>query len=221
MELTFLENNLHHALLITHQKRKELTSELWEKLQATSLAHRLFDPTILDIDTVRSIISWARSSYDGERIGLISFHTAGTPAQNALLKILEEPPLNTRFIIITNDAVNIIDTVLSRLSLVHIETSESLEADNSTKLFLSTNPSQRMKLSCVTQLLEKKDEEDRKDREAVKAFILSLIPVLTSQKVPSRYITETLEIASYGSDTSSSGKALLEYLSLLLPQVKS
>ncbi len=221
MELTFLENNLHHALLITHQKRKELTSELWEKLQATSLAHRLFDPTILDIDTVRSIISWARSSYDGERIGLISFHTAGTPAQNALLKILEEPPLNTRFIIITNDAVNIIDTVLSRLSLVHIETSESLEADNSTKLFLSTNPSQRMKLSCVTQLLEKKDEEDRKDREAVKAFILSLIPVLTSQKVPSQYITETLEIASYGSDTSSSGKALLEYLSLLLPQVKS
>lgn len=212
---------IHHAVLLTENNRKELTENLWKELQSQSLAHRLFDPTILDIDTARSIISWAKSSYDGDRIGLISFHTAGIPAQNALLKILEEPPVQVRFILVTTDKKNVIETVLSRL-LHHSTQSEKTNAlERDAKQFIESSPSLRMKLNCVINLLEKKDEEDRKDREAVKAFILSLIPVLTSQKVPSRYITETLEIASYGSDTSSSGKALLEYLSLLLPQVKS
>ena len=119
--MKFSELSNHHAILITHPNRKELTAELWSELHAQSIAHRFFDQTVLDINTARQIISWAKSSYDGERVGLISFHTAGIPAQNALLKILEEPGDTTRFILITSNKANLIQTVLSRVQHQEIE----------------------------------------------------------------------------------------------------
>jgi hypothetical protein len=210
----------HHALLITHSDRKSTANSLWKELEILSPAHRYFDVTVLDIDTARTIISWAKSSYDSDRVGLISFHTIGVPAQNALLKILEEPNEKTRFILVTSNKENLIETVLSRV--LHHDSNLHTAKKSSPEVleFISTSPTQRMKLSSVTALLSKTDEEDRKDREAVRAFILSLAEYFSTKKDCVRYVPEILEVASFASDPSSSGKALLEYLSLLLPQVK-
>ncbi len=214
----------HHAILVTHPDRKILTDELWTELQTLSPSHRLFDATVLDIETAREVISWSRSSYDGERIGLISFHTAGLPAQNALLKVLEEPNEKTRFILVTSNKENLIDTVLSRVQHHEIH-DDTLGTNNDAKLFLITSPVERMKLDFITKILTKTDEKDRKDREVVRAFILSLVHIFASEKNVSknysRYTNEIIKISSYASDPSSSGKALLEYLSLVLPQTKS
>lgn len=210
----------HHAILITHPDRKDVATKLWTELEVLSPAHRLFAQTVLDIDGARQIISWAKSSYDGERIGLISFHTIGIPAQNALLKILEEPSEKTRFILVTSNKTNLIETVLSRLHQHELE--DTLDTTTGiAKLYLSTPPTQRMKLELITKLLARTDEEDRKDREAVRSFILSITDSLPTTKEYAPYTAEVLEIASYAADPSSSGKALLEYLSLLLPQTKS
>lgn len=220
VELSFLKTINHHAILLTHPERKELTEKLWEELQHDSLAHRLFDATVLDITNARTITSWAKSAYDGERTGLISFHTIGVPAQNALLKILEEPGDKTKFILVTSNKNDLIETVLSRVLHHEVETKTTKQTPDA-KYFLETAPTQRMKLEFITTLLAKTDEEDRKDREAVRTFILSLVKQLTKNKAPAKVITETLEVASYASLPSSSGKMLLEYLSLLLPQTKS
>jgi hypothetical protein len=211
---------VHHAILITHSDRHEIAQTFWDELKQQSLAHRFFDTTVLDIETARTIISWAKSSYDENRVGLISFHTIGVPAQNALLKILEEPNEKTRFILVTSNKENLIDTVLSRV--LHHDLTESVvkNISHNTKEFASTKPTERMKLPIITSLLSQTDEEGRKDREAVRTFILSLVDVYSRQSQSQQYILEILEVASYASDPSSSGKALLEYLSLLLPQVK-
>lgn len=211
----------HHAVLITTSSRESTSTSLWSEVTKLSPVHRYFNQTVLDIETARQIISWAKSSYNDERVGVISFHTAGIPAQNALLKILEEPPQNTRFILVTSNKSNLMDTVLSRVQL-HEEKEES-KIHTDAQLFLSTSPSLRMKLSCIVELLEKKDEGDRKDRESVREFILSLATVLSQNKKMStdtNHIREILAMASYAADPSASGKALLEYLSLLLPQTK-
>jgi DNA polymerase III delta prime subunit len=209
----------HHAILLTHLDRKSITDALWEELQADSLSHRFFNQTVLDIDTARQIISWAKSSYDGKRIALISFHTIGIPAQNALLKILEEPEEKTRFILVTSNRTNLIETVLSRLCH-HIFESGEHEDTADAKLYLETASTERMKLDFISKLLAKTDEEDRKDREALSAFILSLSSLLVRDASHAKLTTELFEVASYTKDPSSSGKALLEYLSLLLPQTK-
>lgn len=216
--MRFSELPKHHAILLTNTDRTAYGEGLWNELSALSPAHRYFNQTVLDIDTARAIISWAQSPYNDERVALISFHTAGLPAQNAMLKVLEEPRSNTRFILLTTDKSNLIDTVISRTQ--HIQIDSETRGDKRAEEFLSTSPAFRMKLSHVIDLLAQLDEEGRKDREGVKGFILSLVDVMSKKKLESRYIVETLEIASYASDPSASGKALIEYLALLLPQTK-
>ncbi|MEN9338216.1 MAG: hypothetical protein RIQ41_530, partial [Candidatus Parcubacteria bacterium] len=210
----------HHALLVTHPDRQMYGDSLWKELSSLSPAHRYFNQTVLDIDTARSIIAWAQSSYQGERVALISFHTASLPAQNAMLKVLEEPRDGTRFILVTTNKTHLIDTVLSRV--LHIDNGQGTGDDGPTyaEEFLRTAQQERMKSPFIIEMLARTDEEGRKDRESVKSFILSLVSPLTEKKTNPRYITETLEIASYASDPSASGKALLEYLALLLPVIK-
>jgi hypothetical protein len=209
----------HHAILLVNSERSACGLALWNELQSLSPAHRLFNQTVLDIDTARAITSWALSSYNDEKIALISFHTASIPAQNAMLKMLEEPRRGVRFILLTSNKENLIGTVLSRVHYVQGDASQndSLSAVE----FLKTAPTARMKLPIIVELLSRIDEEGRKDRERVRAFILSVANVLSSVKASPRYITETLQTASYVSDPSASGKALLEYLTLLLPVIKS
>jgi len=229
----------HHAVLIVDSEREAVGLALWNELQALSPAHRFFNQTVLDIETARKIISWANTPYNDEKIALISFHTSGIPAQNAMLKILEEPRDGVRFILVTSNRDNLIDTVISRVHEVRHKIQEARsknDTNTNAKLFLEANPTARIKLPFVTELLSRVDEEDRKDKEAVRGFILEMVDYLGKQSASGRtgiasgrtggkiikpkYIEETLQIASYASDPSVSGKALLEYLSLLLPQIK-
>jgi len=219
MKLADIPN--HHAVLLLHTEREALTRSLKEELQALSPAHRFFTNTVLDIDTARSIISWAQTPYNGEKIALISFHSASIPAQNAMLKMLEEPRDGVKFILVTSNKAGLIDTVLSR---VHVRSSNSgaEELPQDAYLFLETRPQMRMALPYITNLLNQEDEEGRKNREGVRAFLLALTTCMSKNKTFSgEHIADTLEVASYAADPSSSGKALLEYISLALPQTTS
>lgn len=207
----------HHAILLTHADRQVYADGLWKHITSSSPAHRYFNQTVLDIDTARDMISFAQSPYSGEKIALVSFNTASVPAQNALLKVLEEPRSGVRFILVTANKSHLIDTVLSRVRHVSVASEQSEE---DARLFLSTPSASRMKLPNILSLLAKTDEEGRKNREATKSFILSVVSALSSLDAEPRFVLETMEVASYASDPSSSGKALLEYLSLLLPVIK-
>ena len=217
----------HHAALFVHPERKMFAERLWKELHALSIAHVFYNQTVLDIKTARDIITWASTPYNEEKIALITFHSISLPAQNALLKIIEEPRLGVRFILVTGNREALIDTLYSRLqhvnrdqvTLTHKDTSKDAPLDNAL-LFLTTSASSRMKLPFITTLLTATDEEDRKDREGVTVFILSCALVLKKYPNNASATLETLDMASYASDSSTSGKALIEYLSLLLPQLK-
>lgn len=215
--MKFSELPVHHALLITHPNRALYADTLWKEINVISPAHRYFNQTVLDIETARNLISFVQSPYSGEKIALVSFHTATLPAQNALLKVLEEPSSNVRFILTTTAKSNLIDTILSRVR--HVPLADVASQEDAYR-FLELDPLSRMKLPAVVAMLAKQDEEGRKDRESIKAFILSLASVAAERNVSSQYVTEILQMASYSSDPSASGKALLEYLALLLPVLK-
>ncbi len=209
----------HHATLFIQSDRKLFTEKVWGELRLKSIAHILHDHTVVDIDTARKLITWANTPYEGEKIALVSFHTITIPAQNALLKIVEEPRNGVRFIFVTTNKDAIIPTLYSRLQEQKTE-NILVEKNNDASTFLTTPHTQRMKLPQILKTLAQVDEEGRKDREAVRTFILSLLPLLTKNTASQKYLQEVVETASYAGDPSSSGKMLLEYLSLLLPQVK-
>jgi DNA polymerase III delta prime subunit len=69
------------------------------------------------VDLVRAVAAWAYvASAGGPQIVIIEeAHTLQEGARNAMLKILEEPPSNTRFILTTSRRSAIIPTIRSRL----------------------------------------------------------------------------------------------------------
>jgi DNA polymerase-3 subunit delta' len=209
----------HHAVLVVAHNRAELQNHLWLQVAELSRANKLFEKTVLDIDTAREIISWAQTPHGEKKIALVSFHTASHPAQNAILKILEEPPLDVRFILLTSNKEHLLDTVMSRVYSVTHDSEQNLEMAHE---FLETPPLKRMSISSIVDLLARTDEEGRKDRESVREFLLSLSTVLHKKTtLPYSEIEEVIECASYSGDTSSSSKSLLEYLALRLPQYKA
>ncbi len=217
--MSLISSLSHHATLFVHHSRTSLTEKMWEELHRESLAHTLHNHTVFDIDTARDIQSWASSPYNGKKIALLSFHTMTLPAQNALLKILEDPYQGVQFILVTSNSESLIPTLRSRLQEQLVNMSDTKKFETEAKIFLSTEYKERMKIPCITKLLNAVDEEDRKDRESIRSFIFSLAFILGGCTECARYTIITLEMASYAGDTSASGKNILEYLALLLPKI--
>ena len=210
----------HHAVLIAHSERENISESLWNELASDSLSHNYFKQTVLDIDTVRKLISFANSSQSGNRTALISFHTATLPAQNAMLKILEEPRAGVSFILVTSNRENLIPTVISRVHEIKQKAESRKQNEEYAEEFFKTKPTERMELGLVKEILNKEDEEKRKDREGVRNFILSLGEFARNKKeIKGSDLMKIEECVSYASDASASGKMLLEFLSLLLPQI--
>lgn len=79
----------------------------------------------LTIDQVRSLQRFLRLKTTGtsavRRVALlVQAHTMNTQAQNALLKTLEEPPLDTMLILTVDDTERLLETVRSRVRIVRV-----------------------------------------------------------------------------------------------------
>jgi DNA polymerase-3 subunit delta' len=71
----------------------------------------------LKIDEVRKIKTMAYIATKNKKTILIAAKKYRIEAQNALLKLLEEPPKNIEFILLSPSKYSLLDTVKSRLSL--------------------------------------------------------------------------------------------------------
>ncbi len=209
----------HHAVLISHNDRKNLSSSLWNEITLFSPLNIFHNVTVLDIDTAREIIKWVNSSYNGERVALISFHSSTIPAQNAMLKILEEPREGVRFILITSNKESLLPTVLSRLSEFKLEKGVKDDVSSNAKLFLETKETERIDLDFISKILNSEDEKGRRDREITKNFLISLQKEASVNHLDSKYILEINDMIFYLNNPSSSTKMIVEYLALLLPKI--
>lgn len=213
--LLFSSTN-HHAKLIVHNDRNKVT-ELILKEYVNNPALVIHDQNVIDIDTVRTLSSWHIKEMNTKKVAVVSFHTITHQAQNAMLKLIEEPRDDTSFIFITTQKENILPTVLSRMMEVKFDFILDAENEN-VKLFLKTEKVLRMKLSFIKEMLEAEDEEGRKDRESVQKFCMQLEQELSRQDLCKnlKEVKELRRMISYLGDSAGSPKMVLEYLSLLL-----
>lgn len=108
------------------------------------------------VDTVRSVRDDAflvPSESDRQVFLLENAEAMTVPAQNALLKVLEEPPASVTFLLLTDSLSAIIPTILSRVSLLHTERLSKEQLDG----FLAANEPKA----------EKMKESDPKGYEAL------------------------------------------------------
>ncbi len=220
--LLFRSTN-HHAKLLVHPSREKITNLILNDYK-NSPAIVVYNQNVIDIDTVRALSSWHIKEMNTKKTAILSFHTITHQAQNAILKLIEEPRDDTSFIFITTQKENILSTVLSRM----VEVSPGLESqiDIQTDLvnedvnkFLETPKVLRMKLLLVKKILDAEDKDGRKDRESVQIFCMKLEQELAKQGLSQnlREVKELRRMISFLGDSSGSPKMILEYLSLLLP----
>jgi len=158
-----------------------------------------------------------------KRVCIIGAKFINHDAERTLLKILEEPALNTHFFIVIPNALMLLDTIRSRAHVVKITNSENNILKKSAKEFILLKPKER--IDVVAQMI--KDNEDSIGSGALRYNAIELINGLEQifyQKFQSnkndkkiQFILEELKNSrEYLSLPGCSPKMILEHISLVI-----
>jgi len=145
-------------IIITTEIEKEF-EKLQEELKPSRVVGFIEDD--FKIEHSKSVIAEAYISESSTKyivLGAMSFNAI---SQNALLKVLEEPPRNIEFIIISPTKSNLLPTIRSRLPIVHstklsstLEISFSLSRVDYAEVFAFLKEHSRIKKSEAKLLVE-------------------------------------------------------------------
>jgi DNA polymerase III delta prime subunit len=162
-----------------------------------------------DVRAMQEILS--RRPVAAKQRTLVVFAQRITPeAQNALLKLLEEPPKTSRYVLIVPALHILLSTVRSRLHLAAITEEEKLPKEAVT--FVRSTTPERLRI------IER--HHKAKDQTALRTMIYHIGRIATKQPLP-RYAHRAIATAvQYHTLSGASPKMLLEEIALTLPIVK-
>lgn len=118
-------------ILGTIDKTREKTKEIIKQNSVSKFDTEIFSSQkaigIADIRSLQKKI-FLKPAYSEKKVVILeSFYGATVDAQNAFLKILEEPPPNTIILVLATNLDFVLPTVLSRCSLINIFERKKLE----------------------------------------------------------------------------------------------
>ncbi len=221
----FLQGSNHHAygLIGGGALHDELLAYLERKtgfkLQGNpDFIDRVYDSfTIDDARELKTAAGLKAVSATNRKIFVLKITGLTNEAQNALLKILEEPPAGTQFFLIVPSLAQLLPTVRSRLSLFAPALPEKGGGETAKQAAAFLKLSVAARLEAVKKLMEeiakeKKSKQDALDfLEALEYEIYERGPSKQKEKL------EAVEIArKYARDRSPSLKMLLEYVAMSL-----
>lgn len=165
------------------------------------------------IDEARELIQTASLKNTSDTIYVVEASAITSEAQQALLKLFEEPQAGTTFILVSPHGT-LLSTLKSRM-LPFPNLKKKNKQHTFAKKFLAANAKERS--ASVAALL--KDEEDQRGRvrEFLQALELELVKNIKDPKAQEG-LSDIAKVRSYVSDRSPSLKMLLEHLAISLPK---
>ncbi len=201
----------HHAYILFADSIA--VSELPTEYQtpSTDVFHTTED--VFSIGSARelTVLSVQKPFQSDTRVFVIEAKSIAHEAQNALLKLFEEPPAHAQFFLIVPATIFLLPTLRSRLMELEPKNGEKVEQTKTLTLFLELTYGQRIAL--VTQ--------KTKDKDAVWVETLLSEAERTYGQEPLRnkdVLQKIIFIRTYSSVRGSSLKMLLEELALSLPK---
>lgn len=165
----------------------------------------------LDVEEARALKDLAQLSGLGKRVFVIAAQAIGREAQNALLKIVEEPGEGVTFAFLVPRGA-LIGTIVSRVSEIPFLPKSRTHKD--AEAFLRAAPPARSKL--IERLVKDKD------KEAAYELLCDMEEVLAadlSRPSTRAALEEIGRMRSYITDPSASLKMILEHVALATPVV--
>ncbi len=200
----------HHARLYITPNPEQVLSAITAEDKDTAEIIQLVSDT-LSIDEVRRIIQLAYQTPGDKsyRQIVIVARQIAHEAQHALLKILEEPPATTRFVLVMPTTAGLLPTVLSRLSLVSQSTGTDL-GELFTQFVVADT---KVRLDMIADIVKRKAEAD------YTSLYTGLVVFVAADQVTPSLLglvnTTLLQLRQKG----ASKKLLWEELALSLPKV--
>jgi DNA polymerase III delta prime subunit len=193
----------HHAILLSVELPLEFDLEI-----APQLAYR--EPQFT-IDMVRMLIQTAHRRPQGnneEQLIMVATEFITEEAQQALLKIIEEPPLSTKFIFVLPHGYTLLPTLESRF-----ERRAGSEAASDTSVFdIFFTASYKERMTSIEEATKKKDHIWQ---AAIKRGLVNYLKSETN--LSHRTLSELEYVSRLLLTRGASNKFLLEHLALTLP----
>jgi hypothetical protein len=192
----------HHAQLV---RTVEVSTYQHPETTATVLNNTL---DTMGIGDVRAVTAQAqlRPATDGGQVFVIAASFITHEAQNALLKLFEEPPVDTAFVLVVPPAFQLLPTLQSRIGQ---ETTIADSRENQTwTLFLAA--------SYADRLQQVDSWQKSKDPQWLSQMVAGVHSV-SSQEVELEAMQVLQFVGQKLQTRGASNKMLLEHLALVLP----
>lgn len=219
--LNYLTYLSHHSYFIHSFKDsvEHLKTFLKEKFdinhsQNPDFFHEKYE--VLGIDESRKLKDLHLSKSfleDGKRIFIIEANGITHEAQNALLKIFEEPNENTHFFLIMPSIEVLLPTLRSRLQILNSPDQDSSEETiKEVREFLKLSKKEKVK---YVDDLAKKISDDELTKADAQEFLGALEMILYEDKEKNTEgLRAVVKARNYINDRSPSVKQLLEFVAL-------
>lgn len=198
----------HHAVLFSATSPLSVSvDEYFEVLSSNQYRQPQFG-----IDDVRRLISSAYRRPDGDsetQTLLVATEFITEEAQQALLKLIEEPPLSTRFVFVIPEGYNFLATLESRFERLGTVGEEG--PDDSFAAFKNMSYAER--LATIEESVKKKNLTWQ---SAVKKGLIAYLKN-EATKIPKEKLSELEYVTRLLLTRGASNKFLLEHLALTLP----
>ena len=177
----------------------------------------------VEIDDARALRERAshRPIAGNKRYFVVSCKRFTHEAQNALLKLFEDPPATAQFYLIVPRLSVLLPTLRSRLHLFYEADVSKETFDEATTMFLEASLKER--LEHIATLA--KEKEKTKDTGAMRELIAGIeraagfaVVKDARRKEVASYLADVLLAATYSETRGASHKMLLEHLALSIPQ---
>lgn len=220
------KDNMHHAYLIEawfDSVEKEILASI-NNFGIITVGNPDFVTLKIDnfkIDDAKMLISlsFEKSTNLNKKVFLISIKNITLEAQNALLKIFEEPIPNVHYFLILPDRNILLETLLSRLFILEEKRGSNLE--DKARSFVRMNKRQRIDFIKEIVKESKKEIEDSSARSRSAEFLNALEIVLKKdfgiKKLNPEIFTQIFQTRKFLREPGASPKTLLESVALLIP----
>lgn len=183
---------------------------------------------VMGIDEARALkeASGRIAVSGGKKVFIVAADSITREAQNALLKVCEEPAADTHFFLVVPSFETLLPTLRSRLFVLSAREANGMAASSRAEAFLRAQAPARLKT--VQELLKAAD--DGAGRKTFIAFLDELERAIAADtrvsktqnhagKRRAQALSELFRVKKYCHDGSPSFKLLLEHLALVLPKL--
>lgn len=215
----------HHAFAIGARKEEGIAEALaWAERELGMKAHGNPDVVVLrygllSVEDARNVVEAASGApLTGEhKVVIIAADRAYHEAQNALLKLFEEPPTGTYLFLVLPNLGGLLPTLRSRVHILHRDGSQREAAISpETEAFLKAGKEKRSTM--IKKIAEHKTGDAALAREEAIALVNGIETFLYRDLERNATVLEDIAtLRGHLYDRSAPVKMILEHLAILVP----